>query len=97
MFQIESKSLEYLRPLLADSFNFQWPGFLVVQLAGFFCHALGGYAAGRHEDMRVVVSCIMAALGRVYRRISGDPISAYQKPCKALRGLPTGKEGQFVG
>jgi hypothetical protein len=65
VFQVKAKSLEYLRPCLADGFNLQGAGFLVVQLAGFLGHALSGYAAGRQQNMGMVIPGIVAALGRV--------------------------------
>ena len=85
MFQIKTKSLEYLRPLLPHGFNLAGPcPSRSSSSFGFLGQALGGYAAGRDENMGMDISYIVAALGRVYSAIGSALVSTYQPQAKRL-------------
>lgn len=88
MFQLDAVAVEDVRPCLAHGFDFKRALRLVVQFAGFLGQAVGGQAAGGHQDMGVNIPRVVAAPGRVEGRIGGALVSADQPQAKRLCGLP---------
>jgi hypothetical protein len=74
---------EPLAPLLDQLL----PGLLVVQLAGFFAQAIRPKAAGRQQDMRVVVAVVALLAGGVNRHVCGHAVTVHQLAGEVVRQL----------